>query len=199
MELSTLRSLLIHELKDLYSAEKQLIKALPKAAKAATHPELKAGIEQHLEETMEHASRLEGVLSDLGETTRGPKCKAMEGLIAEAAALMEEEGDNEVLDAGIISGAQKIEHYEIAGYGCARAYAELLGEEDAAAILQSTLEEERFTDEKLTELAMSVINPSALEEDEEGEDSARAGGTEPAKKAGKAGKGNGRRRAAIAA
>jgi ferritin-like metal-binding protein YciE len=212
MELTTLRSLFIHELKDLYSAEKQLIKALPKAAKAATNPDLKAGIEEHLEETIEHASRLENVLTELGETTRGAKCRAMEGLIAEASAFMEEEADPEVLDAGIIAGAQKIEHYEIAGYGCARAYAELLGEDEAAGILQTTLDEEHSTDEKLTELAMSVINVAAIEGEEE-ETSARSGQSRRAgrgeasgmddarstKAAGKSGKGNSRRRAPVAA
>lgn len=198
MELTTLRSLFIHELKDLYSAEMQLIKALPKVAKAATHPELKSGIEQHLEETIEHANRLEDLLSELGETTRGPKCKAMEGLVAEASGLIEEEADAEVRDAGIIAGSQKIEHYEIASYGCVRAYAELLGEDEAAGILQTTLDEERSTDEKLTELAMSVINLAAInEEAEEKRSSARAG--TPAKTAGKAGKGNGQRRATAAA
>ena len=198
MELTTLRSLFIHELKDLYSAEMQLIKALPKVAKAATHPELKSGIEQHLEETIEHANRLEALLSELGETTRGPKCKAMEGLVAEASGLIEEEADAEVRDAGIIAGSQKIEHYEIASYGCVRAYAELLGEDEAAGILQTTLDEERSTDEKLTELAMSVINLAAInEEAEEKRSSARAG--TPAKTAGKAGKGNGQRRATAAA
>lgn len=198
MELTTLRSLFIHELKDLYNAEKQLIKALPKVAKAATHPELKAGIEGHLEETIEHANRLETLLTDLGENTRGPKCKAMEGLLAEASGLIEEEADAEVRDAGIIAGSQKIEHYEIASYGCVRAYAELLGEDEAAGILQTTLDEERSTDEKLTELAMSVINLAAInEEAEEKKSSARAG--RPAKPAGKAGKGNGQQRATAAA
>ena len=192
MQLATLRSLFIHELKDLYSAEKQLIKALPKVAKAATNSDLKAGIEGHLQETIEHANRLENLLTDLGESTRGPKCKAMEGLIAEASGLIEEEADPEVLDAGIIAGSQKIEHYEIASYGCVRAYAELLGEEEAAGVLQTTLDEERSTDEKLTELAMSVINLAALNEDSAG--STRAGAS--AKPAGKARKGNAQRAAA---
>ena len=213
MELTTLRSLFIHELKDLYSAEKQLIKALPTVAKAANNSELKAGIEEHLEETIEHASRLENLLSDLGETTRGPKCKAMEGLIAEASGLIEEEPDPEVLDAGIIAGSQKIEHYEIASYGCVRAYAELLGEEDAAGILQTTLDEERSTDEKLTELAMFVINIAAINEEADGKSSStragqsnRAGRPEPSAKAnatplgaaGKSGQSNTVRRATVA-
>src|SRR5687768_15963940 len=163
MELETLRDLYIHELKDLYSAEKQLVKALPKVAKAATNPDLKAGIEAHLEETIEHVNRLETLLSEMGETPRGPKCKGMEGLLEEAAHLIEEEPDEEVLDAGIIAGAQKVEHYEIASYGCVRTYAELLGEEEAVAILQTTLDEERATDEKLTELALTSINLAAAD------------------------------------
>ena len=162
MELTTLRSLFILQLKDLYSAEKQLVKTLPKVAKAATHPMLKAGIEGHLGETAEHVSRLEKVLADLGETTRGPKCKAMEGLLAEASEFIQEEADPEVLDAGIIAGSQKIEHYEIAGYGCVRTYAQLLGMTAAAEVLQTTLDEERATDEKLTSLATSVINLAAI-------------------------------------
>src|SRR5687768_204383 len=168
MELETLRDLYIHELKDLYSAEKQLVKALPKVAKAATNPDLKAGIEAHLEETIEHVNRLETLLSEMGETPRGPKCKGMEGLLEEAAHLIEEEPDEEVLDAGIIAGAQKVEHYEIASYGCARTYAELLGEEEAVTVLQTTLDEERATDEKLTELAMSSINLAAADNEDAG-------------------------------
>jgi ferritin-like metal-binding protein YciE len=144
------------------------VKALPKVAKAANNEELKAGIEAHLEETVEHVNRLEGLLEGLGETTRGPRCKGMEGLLAESADLLEEEADQDVLDAGIIAGAQRIEHYEIAGYGCARTYAELLGEEDAAAILQNTLDEEIATDQKLTDLAMSVINIAAADHDSSG-------------------------------
>jgi ferritin-like metal-binding protein YciE len=167
MKLETLRDLYIHELKDLYSAEKQLVKALPKVAKAATHPDLKAGVLTHLEETKEHVNRLEKILADLGTSPRGPKCKGMEGLIAEGDGLIEDEPDEEVLDAGLICGAQRIEHYEIAGYGCARAFAELLGEEEAMELLKMTLEEERATDEKLTKLAVSAINVAAVEDDGE--------------------------------
>jgi ferritin-like metal-binding protein YciE len=163
MKLNDLKNLYIHELKDLYSAEKQLVRALPKMAKAATHPDLKAGFEQHLEETKEHAKRLEQVLDALGQSTRGPKCKAMEGLIEEASSLIEEEPDPEVLDAGLIVGAQKVEHYEIAGYGSARTFAELLGEKEAAKVLQTTLDEEGTTDKKLTDLAVSTVNAAAAE------------------------------------
>ena len=122
MELATLHDLYIHELKDLYSAETQIVKALPKMAKAASNAQLKAGFLKHLEETKEHVNRLKQILSAHGESTRGPKCKGTEGLLAEGADMMEEEADEEVRDAGLISSAQRVEHYEIAGYGCAKAY-----------------------------------------------------------------------------
>ena len=115
MKLQTLTDLYVHELKDLYSAEQQLIKALPKMAKAATNEELDAGFKEHLEQTKEHAQRLERVLSALGQTTRGPKCQGMEGIVAEGAEMIEEEGDDEVKDAGLIAAAQRVEHYEKAG------------------------------------------------------------------------------------
>jgi ferritin-like metal-binding protein YciE len=161
MKLETLTDLYIHELKDLYSAEKQLIKALPKMAKAATNPKLKKGFEKHLEETKEHAARLEKILGSHNQTTRGPRCKGMEGLIKEGAEMIEEEADEEVRDAGLISAAQRVEHYEIAGYGCARTYAELLGDKAGMKILQTTLDEEGATDKILTELALSEINVAA--------------------------------------
>jgi ferritin-like metal-binding protein YciE len=175
MELETLRDLYIHELKDLYSAEKQLVKALPKAAKAAKHPELRAGIEEHLEQTIEHVNRLEMLLEGLGESTRAPKCKGMEGLIAESEHFLGEEPGEDVIDAGIIAGAQKIEHYEIAGYGCVRSYAELLGEDEAVAILQTTLDEEAATDRKLTELGMSLVNIDARQAGDGGSRTRRGG------------------------
>jgi ferritin-like metal-binding protein YciE len=163
MKLDTLKSLYFHELKDLYSAEKQLIKALPKMAKAASNKELSAGFEKHLEETKAQAVRLEQLLESHGQTTRGPKCKAMAGLVEEGAELMEEEGDPEVIDAGLIVSAQKVEHYEIAGYGSARTFAELIGDTEGAKVLQQTLDEESATDAKLTELAVSAINVTAAE------------------------------------
>jgi ferritin-like metal-binding protein YciE len=174
MKLETLRDLFIHELKDLYSAEKQLVKALPKVAKAATHPDLKQGVLTHLEETKEHVNRLETILESLGSSPRGPRCKAMEGLVEEGSSLIEDEPDSEVLDAGLICGSQKIEHYEIAGYGTARAFAELLGEEEAMNLLQQTLDEEKATDVKLTELALSAINLAAAD-NEEGDPQSQAG------------------------
>ncbi|GEP40933.1 ferritin-like domain-containing protein [Brevifollis gellanilyticus] len=161
MKLETLTDLYVHSLKDLYSAEKQLVKALPKMAKAATNEKLKAGFTQHLEETKEHVARLEALLSSHKQTTRGPKCKAMEGLIEEGSELIEEEADPEVLDVGLIGAAQKVEHYEIAAYGTARAMAELLGDKKGQKLLQQTLDEEGATDKKLTELALSEVNVSA--------------------------------------
>jgi ferritin-like metal-binding protein YciE len=162
MELETLKDLYIHELKDLYSAEKQLTRALPKMAKAATDEQLADGFQKHLEQTEEHVNRLEQILESHDETTRGPKCKGMEGLIEEGKEIIEEDADEEVRDAGLISAAQRVEHYEMAGYGCARTYAELLGDAKGAQLLRTTLEEETVTDKKLTELAKTMINLKAV-------------------------------------
>ena len=161
MKLNTLKDLYIHEIKDLYSAEKQLVKALPKMAKAATNEELAGGFRAHLEQTKKHAERLEKILSDHSQSTRGAKCKGMEGLIAEGSEMIKEEADGEVRDSGLISAAQRVEHYEIAGYGTARTYAELLGDKEAVKVLQTTLNEEAETDKKLTGLATSSINVAA--------------------------------------
>ena len=161
MQLETLKDLYIHELKDLYSAEQQLVKALPKMAKAARNKELAAGFQEHLEQTKGHAQRLEQILSSHKQTSRGPKCRGMEGIVAEGAELIEEEADEEIKDAGLISAAQRVEHYEMAGYGTARTYAELLSDKEGANLLQMTLEEERATDQKLTKLAKSAINVAA--------------------------------------
>jgi ferritin-like metal-binding protein YciE len=162
MQLETLQDLYIHELKDLYSAEKQLIRALPKMAKAAKNEQLVAGFQAHLEQTKEHAARIEKILSEHKKSTRGSRCKGMEGLIAEGSEMIEEEADPEVKDAGLISAAQRVEHYEIAGYGTARTYAEMLGDKEAAKLLQTTLNEEEQTDQKLTDLAKSSINVAAV-------------------------------------
>jgi ferritin-like metal-binding protein YciE len=162
MELETLRDLYIHELKDLHSAEKQLTKALPRMAKAATNEDLAAGFEEHLAQSEEHMNRLEKILESHDESTRGPKCKGMEGLIEEGKEMIEEDGDDDVRDAGLISAAQRVEHYEIAGYGFARAYAEVLGDRKGADLLDQTLEEEAATDKKLTELAKTLINLQAI-------------------------------------
>lgn len=161
MKLNTLKDLYIHELKDLYSAEKQILKALPKMVKAASNEKLAAGFEEHLAQTKEHAARLEKLLASHDETTRGPKCKGMEGVLEEGAEMIEEEADEEVRDAGLIAAAQRVEHYEMAGYGTARTYAELLGDKEGAKILQTTLDEEGDTDKKLTKLAESEINVAA--------------------------------------
>jgi ferritin-like metal-binding protein YciE len=143
MELETLKDLYIHELKDLYSAEKQLIKALPKMAKAASNKQLAESFKLHLEETKEQAARLERILTDLGQSTRGPKCKGMEGVIAEGDEMIKEKADEEVRDAGLIAAAQRVEH------------------KVAAKILPQTLNEEGATDKKLTKLAKSTINIAA--------------------------------------
>jgi len=175
MALSNLHDLYVDELKDLYNAESQLLKALPKMAKAASAPELKRAFEDHLEVTQGHVQRLETIFEDLSIPSRGKKCKAMEGLIAEGAELIAEKGEPSVKDAGLIAAAQRVEHYEMAGYGCVRTFAKLLGYEDAVALLQQTLDEEGEADKTLTELAESIININAEgaadDEEEEGDES----------------------------
>lgn len=167
MKLKTLEDLFLHELKDLYSAENQLVKALPKMAKAATNEELKAGFEEHLEQTKGHVDRLEQIAEQLGVKLGGHKCKAMEGLVEEGAELIDEDAEDVIRDAGLIGAAQRVEHYEMAGYGTAIALATGLGHEDAVELLQQTLEEEKETDAKLTELAESTINVEAGAQEEE--------------------------------
>ena len=154
----TLKDLYVHELKDLYSAEKQLVDALPKMKKAAKNRQLASAFNQHLEQTKRQAKRLEQILKNNDESTRGPKCEGMEGLIKEGDKMAKEDAEDEVRDAGLIAAAQRVEHYEIAGYGCARTYAQLLGDKKAAKLLDTTLREEANTDKKLTKLARSVIN-----------------------------------------
>ena len=158
-----LEELLVDELKDLYSAEKQLVQALPRMAKAASSTELRRAFERHTEETKKQVQRLEQIAGDLDIRLTGKKCKGMEGLIAEGKELMEEDFDDNALDAGLIGAAQKVEHYEIAGYGTARTHAEMLGYTKAARLLQQTLDEEGATDKKLTALAESIINVEAVE------------------------------------
>ena len=158
MELNTLKDLYVEEIKDLYSAEKQLIKALPKMAKAATDKQLQDAFRTHLKQTAEHAARLEQICKDLGVSPRGKKCVGMEGLIEEGNELIQENPQPEVLDAGLISKAQHVEHYEMAGYGSVRTYARQLGFESHAQLLQQTLDEEGHADQLLTELAESGIN-----------------------------------------
>ena len=166
MKLNTLQKLYTDELRDLYNAESQLLKALPKMAKAASSEELKEAFEKHLEQTKGHVERLEQVFEELGEKPKGKTCRAMKGLIEEGSEILEEDGEESVLDAGIIVAAQKVEHYEIAGYGSVRTFAHLLGKDKSAELLQTTLDEESETNEILNKLAESVVNPEALMESE---------------------------------
>jgi ferritin-like metal-binding protein YciE len=180
MKPSSLEDLLAEELKDLYSAENQLIKALPKMAKAATNPQLKAGFEEHLEQTRMQAQRLEQACEELDVTPKGKKCAAMEGLIEEGSELMEQGLEPNLLDAALIAAAQKVEHYEIASYGTVRTWAEQLGEDKIVELLQETLDEEKETDDKLTELALSMVNDEAEEgesEEEEEEEEEESNGS----------------------
>jgi ferritin-like metal-binding protein YciE len=165
----SLKKLYVEELKDLYSAESQLVKALPKMAKAASSDDLRQGFEEHLEQTKGHVQRLEKVFQALEETPKGKKCKGMEGLIAEGADVMEEDFEGNLMDAALIGAAQRVEHYEIAAYGTVRAFAKELGQTEQASLLTETLEEEKETDEKLTELAQQ-INAQAKEGEERKEE-----------------------------
>ena len=160
-EMNPLDELFQDELKDLYSAENQIIKALPRMAKGASSPELKRAFERHLEETRKQVERLNQIGEMLEIKLTGKKCKGMEGLIEEGKEIMEELDDENAIDAGLIGAAQKVEHYEIAGYGTARTHAEMLGYTRIAKLLQQTLNEEGATDKKLTALAESVINYEA--------------------------------------
>jgi len=170
MELESLRELYIDELKDLYSAEKQLVKALPKMVKNATSPELKQAFQDHLAKTETHVERLEQIFESLESSPRGKKCVGMEGLIEEANELIGEDAEEEVLDAGLISKAQHVEHYEMAGYGTVRTYALTLGESEHAELLEQTLNEEKEADELLTQLAENSINIEAASADEESDE-----------------------------
>ncbi len=162
---TTLQGLLIEELKDLYSAETQLTKALPKMANAASDEGLKAGFEKHLDQTHEHIARLDRVMELLKASPKGKTCKAMKGLVAEGEEKINEDASPAVRDAALICAAQKVEHYEIAGYGTVRTFAKLLGEDEVVSLLQETLDEEGETDRKLTQLASS-LNLKAEEGDE---------------------------------
>lgn len=170
MQQNELKELYIEELRDIYSAEQQLVKALPKMAKACHSDELRSGFEEHLEQTRGHVKRLEQIFSALDEKPTGKKCKGMEGLIAEGQEMMDEDLGDDASDAGLISAAQRVEHYEIAAYGTVRTYANILGEQKAASLLEETLEEEKETDQKLTQLA-EQINVEAAQSGEEGEES----------------------------
>jgi ferritin-like metal-binding protein YciE len=161
MEMESLRDLYLEELKDVYNAEKQLLKALPRMARAATHDELRSAFEDHLNVTEEQVRRLETIFDDLGKPARGKKCVGMEGLIAEGKEMMEEDMEPEVLDAALISAAQRVEHYEIAAYGTLRTYARQLGFDNHAELLQQTLNEEGEADKLLTQIAESAVNIDA--------------------------------------
>ena len=163
MEMETLRDLYVEELKDLYSAENQILKALPRMIKAATHPMLKKAFTKHEKQTRQHAKRLERICKQLGEKPTGKKCVGMEGLLQEGKDLMKEKPEPDVLDAGLISAAQHVEHYEMAGYGTCRTWAQLLGYQDQVELLQTTLDEEKQTDLDLTTIAESTVNIDAEE------------------------------------
>ena len=165
-----LKELYIDELKDLYNAETQLVKALPKMAKAASSDELRQGFEDHLEQTKGHVERLEKIFESLDESPKGKKCAGMEGLIKEGSEVIEEDYEGAVMDAGLIGAAQRVEHYEIAGYGTATEFAKVLGEDEHVSLLTETLDEEKETDEKLTELAREINSEANEGVDAEGED-----------------------------
>jgi ferritin-like metal-binding protein YciE len=161
MELESLRDIYVEELKDLWSAENQILKALPRMAKAATHPQLKRAFQKHEKQTQQHVRRLERICRELGVSPRGKKCVGMEGLIEEGKDLIKDKPEKEVLDVGLISAAQHVEHYEMAGYGTCRTWARLLGYSTQAELLQTTLDEEQQTDLDLTSLAEASINIEA--------------------------------------
>lgn len=170
-QLKSLDDLLVHELQDIYNAEGQITKALPKMIKAASNPELRAAFEEHLQQTEGQIERLDRVFELLGVPAKGKKCEGMAGLIAEGQKVMEENASPDVMDAALIAAAQKVEHYEIASYGCVATYAELLGYDQVHELLGETLDEEERTDERLSDLAESVINVEAADESDEEEES----------------------------
>lgn len=161
MPMESMQDLYVHELKDLYNAEKQILQALPKMASKATHDELRRAFEEHRSTTEEQVRRLETIFDELGQSPAGVKCKGMEGLIEEGREILEQDADPDVRDAALIGAAQRVEHYEIAGYGTARTYARQLGFNNHVELLQRTLDEEGQTDERLTQLAESRINREA--------------------------------------
>lgn len=165
MALENLQALYVEQLRDLYSAENQILKALPKMADRAVHPELKSGFQMHERQTQEQVRRLEQIADSLGVKITGETCEGMQGLIKEGDKMIKERGSDDVRDAALIAAAQRVEHYEIAGYGCARTYARLLGRQQDAQLLQTTLDEEGDTDHKLTALAERVVNMDAKRAD----------------------------------
>lgn len=161
MKLETLRDLYTEQLKDLYSAETQLVDALPKMAKAASNPQLQRAFQEHLVQTKQHVQRLEQIFAQIGDKPKGQTCKGMEGLLKEGEEMIKMKGNSAAIDAGLIAAAQRVEHYEIAGYGCVRTYAAQIGDRQGAMLLQQTLDEEGTTDKRLTQLAEQVINLEA--------------------------------------
>jgi ferritin-like metal-binding protein YciE len=161
MSVETIEELLLDELKDIYSAEKQITKALPKMAKATTSPELKAAFESHLQETLGQIDRLDQIFDILGKPHKAKMCHGMQGVLEEGLEVLEETDKGEVRDAALISAAQRVEHYEMAAYGCVREYAKLLGQDKVAGLLEDTLEEEKAADEKLSMISKQV-NSQAL-------------------------------------
>ena len=161
MALETLRDLYIDQIQDLYSSESQILDALPKMIDKASHVRLRDGFQQHLEQTRQHSLRLEQIARRLNEAPHGKTCAGMAGLLKEGEEFLRDDGDQDVIDAALIAAAQRVEHYEIAAYGCARTYAQALGFQEDAALLQQTLDEEGETNKKLTQLAESVVNPDA--------------------------------------
>ena len=169
MALESMQDLFLNELKDIYNAEKQIVRALPRMAKAAEAPELAQAFTKHLRETEGHVERLERIFKSLDQPARGKTCKGMQGLLEEGKEILEEEGAPEVIDAALISAAQRVEHYEIAAYGCLRTYAQLLGLGDADRLLEQTLKEEEATDKALTALGEGGLNQAAFAAGEEEE------------------------------
>jgi ferritin-like metal-binding protein YciE len=166
-EISSLRELYVDHLKDMYSAENQITKALPKVIKNVTSPELKKGLENHLKETLHQVERLEQIFKALGNGPRGKKCAGMEGLLAEGDEVMTEKmASPDLMDAALIAACQKVEHYEISAYGTARSFAELLGEKEAVGLLTQTLEEEKAADKKLSQVGMGYVNPQMLQNED---------------------------------
>jgi len=162
MKIESLRDLYVEQLHDLYSAETQLVEALPKMAKAASHPQLQNAFQEHLTQTKTHVQRIEQIFQKLGAKPKDQTCKGMEGLIKEGSEMIKMRGEPAAIDAGLIAAAQRVEHYEIAGYGCVHTYAQQLGEQQDARLLQQTLDEEGQTDKKLTQLAEQLINLEAV-------------------------------------
>jgi ferritin-like metal-binding protein YciE len=185
MDQKTLKELYVDELRDLYDSEQQLIKALPKMVKAANSKDLSSGFAEHLEQTKEHARRLEQIFQALGEPVKGKKCKGMQGIVAEGGEAISEGFDGPLMDAALIGAAQRVEHYEIAGYGTVHAFATVLGEDEAASLLEQTLQEEKETDQKLTELSADINQQAAesagpgpkMVKEEPKRKSAKAGGS----------------------